>query len=84
MMMPNLQEGRDHKLYFLLRKHRVPVEVAASTMKWERGYPLDRLMCEAADTLEEVESLCDHLIEEEEENLSQKAMTKIAVIKDKL
>jgi multidrug efflux pump subunit AcrA (membrane-fusion protein) len=35
----------------MLRTHRLDVEVAATRMPWANDWPLDRLMCAAADAL---------------------------------
>ena len=41
-------------LAIMLRQFRLPVDVAGSRMPWATDWPLDRLMCVAAETLLEM------------------------------
>lgn len=46
------QEAQELTLPEMLRLHRVSVDVAGTRMPWSQDWPLDRLMVEAADTIE--------------------------------
>ena len=77
------QNEREHKLYWLLKKHRIPVKVAGNAMRWEKDWPLDKLMVESANVLKEAEEVCKYIMENENENLSNYSLSKLKSLKSK-